>query len=168
MSGNIHAYNSELFVQLTAGLGRSAIPAMIPDNTSVAPSAITDRRDLSTQYRALAIEEIYELIRDSATYATLAKMGGTSGIEVHVAHEGYLPDNLTMKYFNQREGEFGGDLIERLRFPLTISQAVRQACGKDFPMILRFSLEGFIRTGHHGILPGESYPKSGRDTKEGL
>lgn len=37
MSDNIHSYNSKLFVQLTAGLGRSAIPAMILDNTFVAP-----------------------------------------------------------------------------------------------------------------------------------
>ncbi|MFR6486716.1 MAG: hypothetical protein ACLUQK_04065 [Clostridium sp.] len=69
---------------------------------------------------------------------------------------GYLLDNFTMEYFNHREDEFGGDLMGRLRFPLAILQAVKQACGKDFPVILRFSLKSFIRAERHGILPGES------------
>lgn len=168
MSDNIHAYNSKLFVQLTAGLGRSAIPAMILDNTFVAPSATTNRWDPSIQHRALTTEEIYELIKDFATCAMLAKMGGADGIEVHAVHEGYLLDNFTMEYFNQREDEFGGDLMGRLRFPLDILQAVKQACGKDFPVILRFSLKSFIRAERHGILPGESYPELGRDIEEGL
>ena len=168
MSDNIHAYNSKLFVQLTAGLGRSAIPAMILDNTFVAPSATTNRWDPSIQHRALTTEEIYELIKDFATCAMLAKMGGADGIEVHAVHEGYLLDNFTMEYFNQREDEFGGDLMGRLRFPLAILQAVKQAYGKDFPVILRFSLKSFIRAERHGILPGESYPELGRDIEEGL
>lgn len=168
MSDNIHAYNSKLFVQLTAGLGRSAIPAMILDNTFVAPSATTNRWDPSIQHRALTTEEIYELIKDFATCAMLAKMGGADGIEVHAVHEGYLLDNFTMEYFNQREDEFGGDLMGRLRFPLAILQAVKQACGKDFPVILRFSLKSFIRAERHGILPCESYPELGRDIEEGL
>ena len=168
MSDNIHAYNSKLFVQLTAGLGRSAIPAMILDNTFVAPRATTNRWDPSIQHRALTTEEIYELIKDFATCAMLAKMGGADGIEVHAVHEGYLLDNFTMEYFNQREDEFGGDLMGRLRFPLAILQAVKQACGKDFPVILRFSLKSFIRAERHGILPGESYPELGRDIEEGL
>lgn len=168
MSDNIHAYNSKLFVQLNAGLGRSAIPAMILDNTFVAPSVTTNRWDPSIQHRALTTEEIYELIKDFATCAMLAKMGGADGIEVHAVHEGYLLDNFTMKYFNQREDEFGGDLMGRLRFPLAILQAVKQACGKDFPVILRFSLKSFIRAERHGILPGESYPELGRDIEEGL
>ncbi len=168
MSDNIHAYNSKLFVQLTAGLGRSAIPAMILDNTFVAPSATTNRWDPSIQHRALTTEEIYELIKDFAICAMLAKMGGADGIEVHAVHEGYLLDNFTMEYFNQREDEFGGNLMGRLRFPLAILQAVKQACGKDFPVILRFSLKSFIRAERHGILPGESYPELGRDIEEGL
>ena len=168
MSDNIHSYNSKLFVQLTAGLGRSAIPAMILDNTFVAPSATTNRWDASIQHRALTTEEIYELIKDFATCAMLAKMGGADGIEVHAVHEGYLLDNFTMEYFNQREDEFSGDLMGRLRFPLAILQAVKQACGKDFPVILRFSLKSFIRAERHGILPGESYPELGRDIEEGL
>ena len=168
MSDNIHAYNSKLFVQLTAGLGRSAIPAMILDNTFVAPSATTNRWDPSIQHRALTTEEIYELIKDFATCAMLAKMGGADGIEVHAVHEGYLLDNFTMEYFNQREDEFGGDLMGRLRFPLAILQAVKQACGKDFPVILSFSLKSVIRAERHGILPGESYPELGRDIEEGL
>lgn len=168
MSDGIHSYGSKLFVQLSAGLGRSAIPAMILDNTFVAPSATTNRWDPSIQHRALTTDEVYELIKDFATCAMLAKMGGADGIEVHAVHEGYLLDNFTMTLFNQREDEFGGDMMGRLRFPLAILKAVKQACGEDFPVMLRFSLKSFIRAKRHGILPGEDYPEMGRDVEEGL
>lgn len=168
MSDAVHSYGSKLFVQLTAGLGRSAIPAMILDDTFVAPSETTNRWDPSIHHRALTTEEVYELIKDFATCAVLAKMGGADGIEVHAVHEGYLLDNFTMELFNQREDEFGGDRMGRLRFPLAILKAVKQACGEDFPVILRFSLKSFIRAERHGILPGEDYPELGRDIEEGL
>ena len=168
MSDGIHSYGSKLFVQLTAGLGRSAIPAMILDNTFVAPSETTNRWDPSIKHRALTTEEVYELIKDFATCAMLAKMGGADGIEVHAVHEGYLLDNFTMEMFNQRNDEFGKDMMGRLRFPLAILKAVKKACGEDFPVILRFSLKSFIRSERHGILPGEDYPEMGRDIKEGL
>lgn len=168
VSDGVHSYGSKLFVQLTAGLGRSAIPAMILDHTFVAPSATTNRWDPSIQHRALTKEEIYELIKDFATCAFLAKMGGADGIEVHAVHEGYLLDNFTMEMFNQRDDEFGGDMMGRLRFPLAILKAVKQSCGEDFPVILRFSLKSFIREERHGILPGEDYPEMGRDIEEGL
>lgn len=168
MSDKIHSYDSKLFVQFTAGLGRSAIPAMVLDNTYVAPSETTNRWDPSIKHRALTTEEIYELIKDFATCAYLAKMGGADGIEVHAVHEGYLLDDFTIEYFNRREDEFGQDQMGRLRFPLAILKAVKQACGKDFPVILRFSLKSFIRAERHGILPGEDYPELGRDIEEGL
>ena len=168
MSDGIHSYGSKLFVQLTAGLGRSAIPAMILDNTFVAPSETTNRWDPSIKHRALTTEEVYELIKDFATCAMLAKMGGADGIEVHAVHEGYLLDNFTMEMFNQRNDEFGKDMMGRLRFPLAILKAVKKACGEDFPVILRFSLKSFIRAERHGILPGEDYPEMGRDIEEGL
>lgn len=168
MADGIHAYDSKLFVQLTAGLGRSAIPMLILDNTYVAPSETTNRWDPRITHRALTTAEIYELIKQFATSAKLAQMAGADGIEVHAVHEGYLMDNFTMEHFNQREDEFGGDLMGRLRFPIAILKAVKQACGESFPVILRFSLKSFIKEERHGILPGENFPELGRDIEEGL
>ncbi|MEG1848559.1 MAG: FAD-dependent oxidoreductase [Lachnospiraceae bacterium] len=168
IADGIHAYDSKLFVQLTAGLGRSAIPDMIEGNTFVAPSETTNRWNPTIKHRALTTEEIYEIIKQFATSAFLAKMGGADGIEVHAVHEGYLLDNFTMEHFNHRTDEFGGDMMGRLRFPIAILKAVKQACGEDFPVILRFSLKSFIREERHGILPGEDFPELGRDIEEGL
>ena len=168
MADGIHAYDSKLFIQMTAGLGRSAIPMLIIDNTYVAPSETYNRWDPSIKHRALTTEEVYELIKQFATSAKLAQMAGADGIEVHAVHEGYLLDNFTMEHFNHREDEFGGDLAGRLRFPIAILKAVKQACGEHFPVILRFSLKSFIKEERHGILPGENYPELGRDITEGL
>lgn len=170
MSDRIHAYGSKLFVQITAGLGRSAMPDIILDGTFVAPSETTNRWNPSIKHRALTTEEIHTLIKQFATSAMIAKMGGADGIEVHAVHEGYLLDNFTMEYFNQRDDEFGGDMMGRLRFPIAILKAVKQACGEDFPVILRFSLKSFIKEERRGILPGEEndYKELGRDIQEGL
>lgn len=168
ITDGVHAYDSKLFVQLSAGLGRSAIPDMIEDNTFVAPSETTNRWNPAITHRALTTEEIYALIKQFATSACLAKMAGADGIEVHAVHEGYLLDNFTIEHFNHRTDEFGGDMMGRLRFPLAILKAVKQACGEDFPVILRFSLKSFIKEERHGILPGEDFPELGRDIEEGL
>ena len=170
MSDRIHAYGSKLFVQLTAGLGRSAIPDIILDGTYIAPSETTNRWNPEIKHRALTTEEVYGLIKSFATSAVIAKMGGADGIEVHAVHEGYLMDCFTMEHFNHRDDEFGGDMMGRLRFPIAILKAVKQACGEDFPVILRFSLKSFIKEERRGILPGEEndYKELGRDIEEGL
>lgn len=168
IADGVHAYDSKLFIQLTAGLGRSAIPQMILDDTFVAPSETYNRWDPRIKHRALTTEEVNEIIKQFAVSAKLAQMSGADGIEVHAVHEGYLLDNFTMAYFNHRDDEFGGDIMGRLRFPIAILKAVKQACGENFPVILRFSLKSFIKEERHGILPGEDFPELGRDIEEGL
>lgn len=170
MTDTVHAYGAKLFVQLTAGLGRSAIPQMIAENTFIAPSETTNRWDPSLKHRAMTTEEIYAIISQFAASAKIAQMAGADGIEVHAVHEGYLLDCFTMEYFNKRTDEFGGSIEGRLRFPIAILKAVKQACDEDFPVMLRFSVKSFIKAERKGILPGEEddYRDLGRGYEEGL
>lgn len=68
--------------------------------------------------RALTIKEIDEMIDAFAKTAKLCKEAGVDGIEIHAVHEGYLLDQFTMKYTNQRTDEYGGSFENRYRFPL--------------------------------------------------
>ncbi|MDH5434050.1 MAG: 12-oxophytodienoate reductase, partial [Gammaproteobacteria bacterium] len=60
------------------------------------------------------------------------------GVEIHGAH-GYLVDQFFWEETNQRDDEYGGDLIGRTRFAVDIIKGIRAKCGEDFPIILRFS-----------------------------
>jgi len=59
-------------------------------------------------------------------------------IELHGAH-GYLMHSFLSPVSNQRNDEYGGDLAGRMRFPLEVSRAVREAVGEDVPLFFRIS-----------------------------
>ena len=68
-----------------------------------------------------------------AKTAKLCKEAGVDGIEIHAVHEGYLLDQFTMKYTNQRTDEYGGSFENRYRFPVEIVKAVKKGVRKRIP-----------------------------------
>ena len=76
-----------------------------------------------------------------AAYVHCAKASeeiGCDAIEVHGAH-GYLLDTFLIPATNEREDEYGGSREARMRFPLEIVRAVREAVSPDMPILYRFS-----------------------------
>ncbi len=59
-------------------------------------------------------------------------------IEVHAAH-GYLLHQFLSPLSNQREDQYGGSLANRMRFPLEVFAAVREAFPADKPVGVRIS-----------------------------
>ena len=100
--------------------------------------------------------------------AVIAKRSGFDGVEIHAMHEGYLIDQFALALFNERTDEYGGSLENRIRFAVEIVQGIKQACGKDFPVIMRYSVKSFIKELNHGVVPGEDFVEKGRDIPEGL
>ncbi|MGE8502925.1 MAG: NADH:flavin oxidoreductase [Pseudomonas sp.] len=82
--------------------------------------------------------DIDEVIAAFAQAARDAKAIGMDGVEIHGAH-GYLIDQFFWEGSNQRIDQYGGDLAARSRFAIELIQAVREAVGPDFPIILRYS-----------------------------
>ena len=168
LTDRVHAFDSKIFVQLTAGLGRSAMPAMIHNRTFVAPSPVTNRWNPKINCRELTTEEVERIVEQFGVSAAICKKCGYDGVEVHAVHEGYLLDCFSMSLFNQRTDKYGGDLRGRLTFAIEIVQKIKKYCGEDFPVILRFSLKSYIKDIRQGGLPGEEFTELGRDTEEGL
>lgn len=166
MVERIHAYDSKVFLQLTAGFGRAGLPHII--KKAVAPCAIENRWDPSLKHRELTVDEIHTYIKKFAESAVIAKTAGFDGVEIHAVHEGYLLDQFTISLYNKRTDEYGGDLMGRLKFPIEIVKAIKAACGEDFPVSLRYSLKSFVKALRQGALPGEEFKEMGRDIKEGL
>jgi 2-enoate reductase len=166
MNERIHAYDAKIFLQLTGGFGRAAIPHLMKN--AIAPSDQPNRWDPSIQHRAMTIVEIKELIASFVKCAAVAKESKFDGVEIHAVHEGYLLDQFAIAFYNKRDDEYGGDLRGRLKLATDIVKGIKAACGKDFPVSLRYSLKSFIKSLRHGALPGEDFVEQGKDIAEGI
>lgn len=166
MNERIHAYDSKIFLQLTGGFGRVAIPHLMKN--AIAPSKQENRWDPSVHHKAMTIDEIKELIASFVTCAVVAKESKFDGVEIHAVHEGYLLDQFAIALYNKRTDEYGGDLRGRLKLATDIVKGIKAACGDDFPVSLRYSLKSFVKGIRHGALPGEDFVELGKDIAEGV
>lgn len=166
MNEKIHSYGSKIFLQLTGGLGRSAMPGLF--KKAIAPSESQNRFDPQVTHQPMTIEEIQELISNFVKSAVVAKKSGFDGVEIHAVHEGYLLDQFAIAFFNQRNDEYGGDLEGRLKISTDIVKGIKKACGDDFPVSLRFSVKSFMKGLRQGALPNEEFTEVGKDVEEGL
>ena len=180
-----HKTGAKMFVQLTAGFGRSLAindimvkalknkalgtvmkPVLNVDYMTASASATPNRWDDSIMSRPLTVKEIEKMIDAFAKTAKLCMDAGVDGVEIHAVHEGYLLDQFTMKYTNFRDDGYGGSLENRYRFPAEIVKAIKAACGKDFPVSLRYSVVSKTKGFGKGALPGEEFEEAGRDMQE--
>ena len=180
-----HKTGAKLFVQLTAGFGRSftisammeklytnkalrvlSKPFMDLDKITASASPSPNRWSDKVPSRAMTREEIAQFIESFAECSRLLKDAGVDGVEVHAVHEGYLLDQFTLGYVNKRTDEYGGSFENRYRFPVEIVQAIKKACGADFPVSLRYSVVSKTKGFRQGALPGEDYTEVGRDLEE--
>ena len=181
----VHETGAKMFVQLTAGFGRSfamtealeillknkklgklAKPYVDPEYLTAAPSVLPNRWDDSIMTRALTVDEIHDIIYAFGETARLCKEAGVDGIEVHAVHEGYLLDQFTLGYTNRRTDEYGGSFENRYRFAVEIVQEIKKKCGEDFPVSLRYSVRSMTKAFQYGAMPGEDFEEIGRDMEE--
>ena len=180
-----HKTGCKMFVQLTAGFGRSLAindimikalhnkalgtvmkPVLDVSYLTASASATPNRWDDSCISRPLTVAEIRQMVEAFAKTAKLCMDAGVDGVEIHAVHEGYLLDQFTMKYTNLRTDEYGGSFENRYRFPVEIVRAIKERCGKDFPVSLRYSVVSKTKGFGKGALPGEDYIEVGRDMEE--
>lgn len=182
-----HKTGAKLFVQLTAGFGRSftvsammeklynnkalrvlSKPVMDLDKITASASPSPNRWSDHLPSREMTIEEIKEFVTAFGKTAALLKEAGVDGVEIHAVHEGYLLDQFTLLYVNKRTDEYGGSLENRYRFAADIVKEIKKTCGKDFPVSLRYSVISKTKGFRQGALPGEDYKEAGRDFEESV
>jgi 2,4-dienoyl-CoA reductase-like NADH-dependent reductase (Old Yellow Enzyme family) len=103
----------------------------------VAPSAVAMSEGWLMP-KALSRQEIAQLIADFVMAARRADRAGFDMIELHAAH-GYLLHSFLSPLSNQRDDEYGGDRARRMRLPLEIATAIREAFPADKPISVRVS-----------------------------
>ena len=139
----IHDIGAKIFAQIYHA-GRQTGKAVIGCQP-VAPSPIPCP-NLQEIPHELAEDEIREIVGEFGDCARRAREAGFDGIEIHGAH-GYLIAQFMSLYSNKRVDAYGGDLMNRLRFPLEIISDIRLKAGDDFPIIFRISGDEMVPGG---------------------
>ena len=181
-----HKTGSKLFIQLAAGMGRSmaitkpmvmllknpllgkiASPIADLDYITASASATPNRWYDEIKSRPMTIQEIHDQVDAFAKTAKKLMDAGVDGVEIHAVHEGYLLDQFTISNMNYRTDEYGGSFENRYRFPVEIVQAIKAACGNDFPVSLRYSVVSKTKDWGKGAMPYETdFKEFGRDMEE--
>jgi 2,4-dienoyl-CoA reductase-like NADH-dependent reductase (Old Yellow Enzyme family) len=78
--------------------------------------------------------------------AKRARDTGFQVIEIHMAH-GYLLHEFLSPMTNHRKDEYGGSLENRMRFPLSVAQVVRNSWPSDLPIFVRISATDWVEGG---------------------
>ncbi|WP_460448290.1 NADH:flavin oxidoreductase/NADH oxidase [Alsobacter sp. SYSU BS001988] len=102
-----------------------------------APSAVAYEagENAPTALDGAGLERIREAFAQAARRS--ARLG-IDAIQIHAAH-GYLLHQFLSPLLNQREDHYGGSLENRMRFPLEVFEAVREAFPSDRPVTVRVS-----------------------------
>ena len=181
-----HKTGAKLFVQLAAGMGRSmaitkpmimllkhpllgkiASPVADIDYITASASATPNRWYDEIKSRPMTVKEIQDQVEAFAKTSKKLMEAGVDGVEIHAVHEGYLLDQFTISNMNYRTDQYGGSFENRFRFPVEIVQAIKAACGPDFPVSLRYSVVSKTKTWGKGAMPYEKdFKEFGRDMEE--
>ncbi len=143
LTKRIHDAGGKIFAQIYHA-GRQTSRVLIGCQ-SVAPSSIPCPRYQEIPH-ALEVNEIRHIVEEFGNCARRARKAGFDGIEIHGAH-GYLIAQFMSPYSNKRIDEYGGNLSNRMRFPLEIVSNVRSKAGSDFPVLFRISGDEMVPGG---------------------
>ena len=113
---------------------RTEAPSAIPfEDAQVAPTELS--RDRMTEIRDAFVES-----------AKRAARLDINAVQLHGAH-GYLLHEFLSPLSNRRTDEYGGSLENRMRFPLEIFDAVRDAFPSERPVTMRVSGTDWVEGG---------------------
>jgi 2,4-dienoyl-CoA reductase-like NADH-dependent reductase (Old Yellow Enzyme family) len=96
--------------------------------------------------REVSKTDMERIRREFVDAAGRSKAAGFQVIEIHMAH-GYLLHEFLSPVSNLRDDEYGGSLENRMRFPLEVARAVREAWPNNMPVFVRISATDWVEGG---------------------
>ncbi|MGB6105171.1 MAG: bifunctional salicylyl-CoA 5-hydroxylase/oxidoreductase [Pusillimonas sp.] len=112
----------------------------------VSASALPYIEGVSQVPQAMTQAQMDQVCGQFVEAARRAAQAGFDWLELHCAH-GYLLSSFISPVTNQRADEYGGSLDNRLRYPLAVFKAVRQAWPQHLPMSVRISAHDWVEGG---------------------
>ena len=96
---------------------------------------------------AMSDERIYEVIGGFAQAAAAAKNAGFDMVSLHGAH-GFGLQQFMSPTLNTRTDKWGGNPENRCRFANMVIEAIKKACGADYPVEIRISGHEILEGGY--------------------
>lgn len=151
----VHSQNCSIGVQL-AHAGRKAsvdvawkggVPLSLSQGgwLPVAPSAIAFSEHFPVP-SVLDNSGLDKIIQQFSEATERAMECDFDFVEIHMAH-GYLLHEFLSPLSNHRMDEYGGNLENRMRFPLLIAERVRKIWPQDKPVFVRISASDWVENG---------------------
>ena len=113
-----------------------------------APSDCALQPHGAARLHGMSHKEVKKLIQDFIDAAERCKKSGVDAVELHAGH-GYLLQQFLSPVTNLRTDEYGGNFENRLRFLSEIVTGIKERCGKEYPLIVRLTVdEMYERIGH--------------------
>lgn len=142
MNDAIHHANEKVMIgaQLYHS-GRYSFPQIIGE-TPISSSAVYNRFSKSTP-RKMTLEDIEREKKAFTDAAVRAVKSGYDCIEI-CGSAGYLMDQFLSPLVNKREDKYGGDLEDRMRFPLEVIEEIMAKVEDDFTVGMRMAGEDFM------------------------
>lgn len=138
LAEGVHAHGANIFVQLTAGLGRVGNPQCLITQLKLPVSASWNPNFYIPQIpcKRLSDCKIKKIVKNFGQAAADAKACTLDGVYLH-GHEGYLMEQLTNTAFNRRKL---GRYSNWQRFGLDVVSEIRKRVGPNFPIMYRIDL----------------------------
>lgn len=152
MTDAVHAAGGRVSLEL-AHCGRQT-NMLVSGFQPVAPSAVPCALSGGYLPRALRSDEIAAIVQKFVAAAVRGQEAGLDAIEIHGA-SGYLLNAFVSPYTNLRDDHYGGSLFNRMRFPLEVVTAVREAIGEAMPLLYRMSGHDYV---DGGLTEADSVP----------
>ena len=129
----VHEAGSKIVAQLVY------LSGFVPVARPLAPSA---GKNVYTGIETFEMtdDEIHQMLQLFADGARRAKEMGFDGVELHGAH-GFLHHQFFSPLMNRRIDGYGGTVENRSRFLIETYEAVREAVGSEFPVMMKLSLD---------------------------
>lgn len=135
MTDAIHSGGAAASVEIDHG-GSECEPRFIGGKYPIGPSAYSDSEGFVVE--EMTEEQIYQVADAFGRAATIAKKCGFDMVTIHSGH-GWLLHQFISELTNLRTDKWGGNIENRMRFPLLVIEKVREAVGKNFPIEFRIS-----------------------------
>jgi 2,4-dienoyl-CoA reductase (NADPH2) len=136
LNDRLKAHGSKTTAQIFHS-GRYAFSFMMEGEQSVSASEVPSKLTRETP-RALSVGEIGDIVGYFRDAALRVKKVGFDSVEI-IGSTGYLISQFLSPISNLREDDYGGSLENRARFGMEVIRAIKDACGADYPVIMRHS-----------------------------
>jgi 2,4-dienoyl-CoA reductase (NADPH2) len=155
----VHSFDCKFILQLSHSGRQMDIPGVSNQHRRTLSSTSDTETLHGFLTQAMTRQQIDQTVKAFADGAWRAQQAGLDGVELHGAN-GYLITQFLSSGINDRTDEYGGELANRARFVLDIVRAIRERCGKDFHLQVKFNA-----VDHNNVIP---WKKKGNTLEESV